>query len=803
MIKNYFKTAIRNLSRHKINAVINIAGLAVGFAAFLLIFLVVQYEQSFDAFHTKKDKIYRVVRVGNNPADPAYAAGLPLPVTPALRSELSHIANITGIADYNNVQVLIPGNNGIPVKKFKEESGMFFAEPQFFQMFDFGLAQGDIKTALNDPDAILLTKATAIKYFGDWVDVTGKIFKVGGHLVKVTGILNDTPANTDFPIKAVLPYTSFSKYMIRINALNWKSIDDGNYCFVQLADGNTLNSLNKSLVSFTNKFVKPIIPDYYLSLQPLNQMHYDGRYTNFNGHTFSKDLILALNLIGLFLLIVACVNFINLTIAQAINRSREVGVRKVLGGSRMQLIVQFLGETVITSFFALLIALLMVLFCLPSLNNLLGIHLVESTLYSSKLIFFMFCGLILVSLVSGLYPALMLSGFKPVSVLKGIGSIDQKQGVLFRRALVVFQFVIAQALILGTLVVTSQLDYFSKADMGFRKNAIVYASIPDDSLGHAKMDYIRNELLKVAGIENVSFSMYSPLSDQGGWNVQLNKDNNAATPDMAISAKIADPNFFSVYNLPIIAGRVYAASDTLREFVVSETVIKKLGIKNPDRAIGRMINVQGHTLPIVGVVKGFHINSLRDPIVPLVMSTAKNGYRMASIKINLSETKPVLAAMENIWNKNFPDYVFEYHFLDQTIANYYKQENQLSKLYTIFSGIAIFISCLGLYGLISFMAVQRKKEIGIRKVLGAPVKNIVMLLSKEFTMLVIIAFFIAAPLAWYFMHQWLQNYTFHINLGIWFFAATILSSISIAWLTVGYTAIKAALANPVKSLRTE
>jgi putative ABC transport system permease protein len=800
MLKNYFKTAIRNLSRHKSNATINIAGLAVGFAAYLLIFLVVQYEQSFDGFHAKKDRIYRVVRIGTNQVSQGYFTGVPIPTTAALRTELAQITNAAAISGNSDGQVIIPGKDGSASKKIKEEGGVFFAEPQFFEMFDFGLIDGDKKTALSEPNTILLTKATAVKYFGDWKGVIGKTLKMNGAFVKVTGVLDNPPSNTDFPIKAVLSYITLAADR---NYKNWISINDGNYCYVELANVVSLSQFNQAFTAFNNRHINTA-QGYKLALQPLSEQHFDARYGNFTGRTFSKDLILALNLIGLFLLIVACVNFINLTVAQAINRSREVGVRKVLGGSRLQLMAQFLGETGITSIFAFLIALLIVLFCLPAINNLLDIHMAASTLYTGKLILFMLCALVSVSLISGFYPAVVLSGFKPATVLKsgGMGA-DQKQGILFRRGLVVFQFVIAQALIIGTLVVTSQMDYFQNADMGFRKNALMYTNFPSDSVARTKIDYLRNELSKIPGVKEVGMSMFA-LTGDGVWAADLRKEgNNSDKADMIVSMKIADPGFFSVHNLAFVAGRPYVPSDTLREFVVNESVIHQLGIRNPDAAIGKRITINRHTLPIVGVVKDFHTNSLRDPIGPIVMSAANRAYHVASMQIDLSKTQAIAATMQSLWSKNFPEYMFEYRFADQTIADYYKQENQLSKLYTIFSGIAIFISCLGLYGLIAFMAVQRKKEIGIRKVLGAPVKDIVILLSKEFTMLVIIAFLIASPIAWYYMHQWLQGYTFHINMGIWFFAATILSSIGIAWLTVGYTAVKAALANPVKSLRTE
>ena len=799
MFKNYFKIAGRNLIRHKSNAFINISGLMVGFAAFLLIFLVIRYEQSFDDFHANRNNLYRVVRIGKNPVNREYRTGVPFPVTSALRSELPQLKNAAAIYGDNNVQVNIKAADGSVLKKFKE-GYVFMAEPQFFKMFDFSLAGGDMNTALQEPNTGLLTKDIAAKYFGDWKNAIGKTIYLYGSDIKINGVLNNPPANTDFPVGVVISYATLVRSG---NANDWGSISDQNYCFVQLNKKVSPDQANKQLAAFVDKHIKPVNPGYDLALQPLSQIHFDARYGNFTGRTFSNDLIVALSLIALFLLIIACVNFINLTTAQAINRSREVGVRKVLGSNRMQLVLQFLGETGITTLLALIGAIAIATLCLPALNNMLDIHLSILVLYSAKFILFIICALLLVTFLSGFYPALLLSGFKPVTVLKSSVSTSHK-GISFRRVLVVFQFVIAQALIIGTLVVASQMDYFSNADLGFDKEAIVNAGFPGDSLSRTKVDLLQNELKKIRGIRQVSFSVFAP-SEGGGWYTDLRTTSNlkGPNPDMVVCMKPADTAYFGLYHLPIVAGRIYFPSDTIREFVVNETVVKNLGIQNPQNAIGKLVSVNGRTCPIVGVVKDFHVYSLRDPIGPVVMTTMKDQYGLANIKINLSQSKTVIAAAQNIWNKYFPDYIFEYNFLDQSIAAYYKQESQLSVLYKIFSGIAIFISCLGLYGLISFMALQRRKEIGIRKVLGSPVRDIVMMLSKEFTILILVAFFIASPIAWYFMHQWLQQYTFRINMGSWFFIATIVCSFMIAWITVGYTAIKAAIANPVKSLRTD
>ncbi len=800
MLKNYLKAAIRSLSRHKSHAVINIAGLMVGFAAFLLICLLVNYEMSFDGFHKNRKVIYRVVRMGKNPVNREYRPGVPFPVTNTLRTDFPQLGNAAAIWADGDVQVNVKAPDGTVLKKFKEAHGVFCAEPQFFQMFDFKLAEGHMESAITEPYTVLLTQDLAQKYFGDWKGAIGKTITMDRIDLTVTGILENPPANTDFQLKAVISYATLEHH---VDMDDWNSISDDNYCFVQLTADDLQGQFDQLLAGFTAKYITPQNPSYRLTLQPLNDMHYDARYGNFSGRTFSRDLILALNLIGLFLLVIACVNFINITTAQSVTRAREIGVRKVLGSKRKQIVMQFLAETAVITLAALMGAVLMVLACRPLMNNLLDIHLPLSMLVGAKFIAIVFGAWLLVTFLSGLYPALVQSGFKPGTVLKLNLVAGHQKGITLRRGLVVFQFVIAQALIIATLVVTSQMSYFRHADLGFRKSAILNASFPHDSVNRTKMDFLRNELLHIPGIEKVSFSASAP-SGGGDWYTALRLPaNQRQEPDMIVCMKPADTNYFHVYDLQLVAGRKYFPSDTVREFVVNEAVVRGLGIHRPADAIGMPIHVGDKTFPIVGVVKDFHVNSLRDPINAVVMTTIKSGYGMANIQIDMGKARSVIAALSKVWGNNFPSYFFEYHFLDQTIANYYRQENQLSKLYKIFSVIAIFISCLGLYGLVAFIAVQRKKEIGIRKVLGAAARNIIVMLSREFTMLILIAFVITAPLAWYFMHQWLQQYTYRISIGIGVFAATIICALCIAWMTVGYTTIKAARANPVKSLRTE
>jgi putative ABC transport system permease protein len=805
MFKNYFTIALRSLQRNKGYAVINIVGLAVGISACLLLFLVIRFENSFDNFHTKKDHIYRVSSEFKGPERSNYSAGVPFPTGQGLRIDYPQLKNVASIYMDDNINVLVQGNNGETLKKFKEESGVFFAEAQFFDMFDFKLLSGNVKNAITEPNTALLTKATAERYFDTWQSAIGKTIKVGRNtFAKITGILEDVPVHTDFPLKVVISYSTLWNTGLRSNMEDWVSTFSFAYCFVELPDNYSPAQFNSSLTGFVKKHKPAEYAKDAMTIQPLSDIHFNDDFGNFNGRTFSKQLITALSLIGMFLLIIACVNFINLATAQAVNRSKEVGIRKVLGSSRRQLVAQFIGETGLITFFAMILALCMVVTTLPLLNNLLRLQLSFHPFSDPPVLVFLGITFVLVTVLSGFYPALVLSGFNPINALKNKVAVSGRGNISLRRALVVLQFVIAQALIVGTVVVVKQMNYFTNADLGFNKEAIINVPFPGDSLSRSRTGVLAAELKQQPGIKTLSFSFASP-SDNYGWNSDFKFNNSPNKTDFGASLKWADTAYFRMYGLQFVAGRMYLPSDTVKEYVVNETLLERVGIHNPADAINKKINLwNGEKVGlIVGVIKDFHATSLRSPINPVLMSTWNDVYQTVNIQIHPGKTKESLAAVEKLWNKTFPNFVFEYTFLDQKIKDFYRQENQLSQLYKIFAGIAIFISCLGLYGLISFMAVQRNKEMGIRKVLGASVSNIVYLLSKEFTLLIIIAFLIASPIAYYFMHKWLEQYAFAIPLSAGIFVLTILASIIIAWLTVGYRALRAALTNPVKSLRTE
>lgn len=801
MIKNYFKTAFRNFKRNKTYAIINTLGLTVGISACLLLFLVIQFESSFDNFHPKKNSIYRVGTEFHNQDGVSYSDAVSFAVAKSLRIDFPQIKEVASIFG-NGGQITIDSNN--QSKKFLEDY-FYYAEPEFFSIFNFEWLQGSAKTSLENPNNAVLTQSTAEKYFGNWKNAIGKTFKFDNkRIFTVTGILKDVPSNSDFPLSVVVPYSALQNTFLKESLNDWVSTYGSAYTFIVLPGGLSVQKFTEDLKVFAKKH-KPVeySKDSYI-IQPLKEIHFDERFGNYNGHTFSHSLITALSLIGIFLLVIACVNFINLATAQAVNRSKEVGVRKVLGSNRKQLALQFLAETAIivcvASFFAAIIALGV----LPFLNKLLEVRITMNFIENSSLIVFLLITALAVTLLSGIYPAVILSGFNPITALKSRITSEMIGGISLRRALVVIQFSIAHILIIGMILVVSQMKFFRTASLGFDKAAIINVPLPNDSINLTKLDYIRDKLSSNTDVQFVSFSYASP-SSENNWHSDFKFDHSAKTTDFSANLKWADAAYFKTYGLTFIAGHAYNNCDTVREFVVNETLLKKLGIRNPQDAIGRQINFWNgvKVANIVGVVRDFNVNSLHMPLAPVVMSTWKSVYQTINIKIKPGSEKAVLPFIEKLWTTTYPDFIYEYHFLDETIENFYKQEDQLSQLYKIFAGIAIFISCLGLYGLVSFMAVQRTREVGIRKVLGASVRNIIYLLSKEFTILIIIAFVISAPIAYYFMHEWLTNFAYRVPLSASIFIFAILSSVLIAWLTVAHRAISAALANPIKSLRTE
>ncbi len=802
MLKNYFKTAFRNLWRNKNFTIINISGLAVGMAVCLCIFLIIQFELSFDKFHSKKDRIYRIYTEQQNEDGARPTSGVPYPLPKAIHNDFPSMTASAVYSDRDDQIIIADESNQQSFKKFKEQEGVFFVEPSFLQIFDFPLLAGEY-TSLKDPNTALLTKSTAEKYFGDWKLAIGKTIKRNNkQLLKITGVLADAPQNTDFQLKILASYATIID-QFRSNADDWQSVASNHGCYFLMPEGMTASSMNTQLVAFTKKYKKEEAERGKQLVQPLTDVHYNGDINNFSDRSVSKALINTMWLIAAFILLIACVNFINLATAQAFNRAKEVAVRKVMGSNRQQLQLQFYSETALVTLFAILLSVGLVVLGLPYISSILELPLTLSFIKNPGMIFFLALIAVVITLLAGFYPALVLSRFNPVTALKSKMKASRTKGISLRRGLVVFQFVIAQALIIGTIIIVKQMNYFRNYSMGFDKDAIVNINFPDDSTARAKLDYLKNKLSAVDGVKSTSFSFASP-ADEGNWSSSFRFDHAEKETDWNANLKWADADYLKTYGISLVAGRNINPSDTVKEYLVNETLLKRLGITDPNQALNKEIDLWDEMkFPIVGVIKDFNAMSLREGIVPILITTMKNFYGTANIKLSTKDINGTLKKVEAVWNEVYPDFVYEQKFLDAKIGNFYNQERKLAELYKIFAVLAIFLSCLGLYGLASFMAVQKTKEVGIRKVLGASVNNIIFLFSKEFLMLIGIAFLIAAPLAYYFMHEWLQDFVYRVNISWWVIALAGLIAIAVALITISFKAVKAAIANPVKSLRSE
>ena len=804
MIKNYFKTAFRNLLRRKNYTIINIAGLAAGIAICLVIFIVIQYERSFDNYHKRKDRIYRVLTEYHHADAPDifYGKGVPVPLPAALRTNFPQAEKVASVYSEHNDQILVLDDNGQPIKKFKEESGVFFTEPSLFDIFDFKWLAGNA-SSLKNPNSVVLTKSIAEKYFGDWQFAIGKTLKWNNRdVLKVTGILANIPVNTDLQLKVVIAFgTGFTADFAK--SANWDGTGSSYGCYILLPANVSASLFNTQLRAFVKKMKSPENKDSHI-IQPLSKIHYDSKTDDFSGKTISPALIRALWLIAVFILLIACVNFINLSTAQAVNRSKEVGIRKVLGSNEWRLKIQFITETFLIVLVSVMLAVIITILTLPFISKILDKPLSFDITYNPDIFLFLSSLTVVVTILAGFYPSIVLSRFNPINALKNKMTAVSTKGISLRRGLVIFQFVIAQALIIGTLIIVKQMNYFIHQPLGFDKTAIVNIPFPADSVGTSKLDYLRNRLSDIKSIQNISFSSNTPVEDDNDMWSTFKFNHAAKETDFYAITKFADDQYIPTYKLPLVAGRNLQASDTAREFLVSEKLVKNLGIVNPQNVLNKEINLWGiMNGQIVGVVKDYNDRSFRRGIDPVLITTVKRGYSQAGIKLMTADVSFAMKSIEKIWNETFPDFVFEYKFLDDKVESFYKQENQLSSLYKIFAVIAIFLSCLGLYGLASFMAVQRIKEVGIRKVLGASVSSVVYLFSKEFILLIAIAFAIATPVAWWFMHKWLLDYVYRIDMTWWIFLLGGIASIVIALITVSFQAIRAAIANPVKSLRTE
>ncbi len=791
MITNFFWSAWRNLKRHSVHSFINISGLALGIACLLLIFSLIRYHLGFDRFHANNDRIYRVITEFHEDKI-RFNTGTPSPLGEAFGRDFAVAEKVARIANLGKRVISTAGD-----RRFEEE--VAFADPSFFDIMNFPLAAGDRTSLLKAPFTAAITQQLAGKYFGT-ADPIGKIIHLDDSLqFTVTAILKNMPVNTDFHAEIYVPFNNLenhSPWMVEKDW--WMSVNKDMQCFVLLKPGVRAADVNDKVLSAisTQHYNKQMAEMFRFKLQPLSDMHFNAALRG----VIEKKSLWALAFIGLLLIITSCINFVNLNIAQALGRSKEIGLRKVLGSHRGQLFLQFMMETGLTVFMAMLLAIIISLLALPYINNLFDVKLSISNAYDSYLLLFLPALFLLIVFLSGVYPGVVIAGFQPIQALKNKVMQHKAGSMPVRKGLVITQFAISQLLIIGTIVIANQMRYSMESDPGFRKDAIVMLPVPEHS--SAKISTLRSLLAQIPGVEKITFCGNAPAASvTPSTGIQL--ASRAENEKFAIYYKAADPGYLSTFGIPLLAGRNLYPSDTIREFLVNETAVKKLQLPSNNDALGKKATINGSTGLIVGVVKDFHNRSFHEPIDAIYMTTSIENYNNCAIKVNMANYASVAPSLEKAWQEAFPQHIYNYTFLDESLAQLYKSDTMILRLIRLFTIISIAIGCIGLYGLVSFMAARRTKEMGIRKVLGANVENIIWLFGKEFIYMLMIAFIIAAPLGWYMMTRWLDTFAYRIHFGAGIFAMAILISLAVAMLTVGYKSIQTALMNPVKSLRSE
>ncbi|WP_018618097.1 FtsX-like permease family protein [Spirosoma luteum] len=794
MFRNYIKIAWRNLVRNKAYASINVLGLALSLTCGILIFTLVNYHYSVDRFHTNADRIYRVVMEAHHEGVD-YSSGVYSPLGRVIREEQTFAEKTARVLSVNGVVLTVPTNGKID----KYRSDIVFAESDFFSILDFPLLQGNAQTALNTPNTAVLTERMAQRFFGA-ANPMGKRFRFDNRMdFTVTGVLKNMPANTDRREEIYLSFANAKQYDEYFNEQNWGNYSGAMQVFTLLKPATTVQTAESALASVMKKYVTDDSNiNNVLKLQPLADIHLN---TNYSGR-INKTNLWVLALIGLLLIVVACVNFINLATAQALKRAKEIGVRKVLGSRPVQLFWQFMAETSLISGLATLLALITAWLTLPLLSQLLQTQLSINLLNDPVLALFLVLSALLVTFLSGAYPGLVLAGFRPVLALSGRLAQRHIGGFPLRRVLVVGQLALSQLLIIGTIVITNQMRYAKQADLGFAKEGVIMMPLPVQD--NAKMSTLKSRFLQLPGVENVSFCYQAP-ADQGINSTTVRFGSRAEDENFLIVTKDADEEYVPTFKLTMLAGRNIIHSDTTNEYILNEAALKALNLKSPQEAVGQMLYTSKGSRkgPIVGVMKDFHNGSFRQTIPPICIRANAGAYISCAVRINLSSTRSSLPALEKIWTDTFPESIYAYQFLDERIADFYALDELMLTLLSVFALIAIFIGCLGLFGLVTFMAAQKTKEIGVRKVLGASVPSILWLFGQEFVRLALVAIVIASPIAWYAMNKWLQNFQYKVDIEWWVFALAGLLAIGIALLTVSFQSIKAALMNPVKSLRSE
>ncbi|MGY4385117.1 putative ABC transport system permease protein [Pedobacter sp. UYP24] len=796
MFKLNLKIALRNLWKYKGYTLINILGLSIGLAGCLLIFIFLNFQFGYDIGYDNGDRIYRVVSSWKYIDGDFFSQGVPKPLIPAVRQDFAQFEKVAGLRQSGGIVRYLGDGTKAAVKKSET---VFYAEPELFEIFNIKWLAGIPDKVLNEPFTITLSRKTAEVYFGKWQDAIGKSLRFNNKDdFRVTGVFEDMPQNSSFPFKLVMSYKSDLDDPVG----SWGSVSSRQECYVKLKEGINVANLSGPMAAFVKKYYKGDGPGKEShNFQALKEIHYDGRFGNFAGKIMPRSEIIGLLVIGVFLLLTACINFINLATAQAISRSKEVGVRKVMGSMRKQLILQFLSETALITIVALLLACVITELSIPGMESLFGEGITFSLFGHSEIYIFMAVLIVVVSFLAGLYPAMVMSGFSPALAIKNKISSANAGGVGLRKSLVIVQFSITAILIIGTLVVMNQMSYVRGKSLGFDSTSIALIDMPSDSISLLKFNTFKDILLKNNSIKSASYCFTAPSASNN--NETSFSYNGSKDADFQVNIKAADEDYFKTFGLSIIAGGQLSRSDTTKEYVVNETFLKKLNVLKPQDAIGKTMSLNGHAGSVVGVVKDFNNSSLRDKISPIAIFSSKSSYSQLAVKMESAQMMNTMKMIEREWNKLYPDYVYGSSFMNERIDNYYETEKVMGVLFKVFSGVVIFISFIGLFGLISFVATQRTREIAIRKVLGATTAELVSMLNKSFLWMVLIANLVAWPITYIFVSKWLTSFEYRAPLNVWPFLLAMSLSVVITLITVSLRSYRAAKTNPIDALKYE
>jgi putative ABC transport system permease protein len=793
MFKNYLKTAFRTLFRQKGYTFINVAGLATGLAFCTLIFLYVRDELSYDRFHEKADRIFRVNAVSQNPEGDFYRTAHPPPLAPALQAEFPELEAVTRIVPRNRVLIRVGD-------EVYQETRFYLADAFFFKVFSFPFLSGGPEAVLMVPGTVVFTETMARKYFGD-TDPLGQVITFeNGIELTVAGVIEDVPSNSHlaFDFLAALDTPG----MAQVGWLgNWRQSSTSTYVLLQ--PDAMPEVLEAKLPGFVDTYLAETLDEseiFTLSLQKLSSIHlYPHLPPEQIWAASNLRYVYLFSIMGLAVLLIACINYVNLATARALRRAREVGVRKILGSTRRQLLGQFLGEASLVAGAALLLALLLVVLSAPAFNTLTGKTFSLAELGD----FYFLLGLlgiwVLVSLGAGGYPALYLSSFRPTDALRRL-TLSGQGGFRQRNVLVVVQFAATVLMVVGTLTVYEQLAFMRNKSLGYDEEQVLVVPLRDTAILQ-NMEALKQEWLNISGVSTVAFSSGVPNAVGGtstaGWE---GADEDGG---LEVNHIMVDRDFMEVFGFEVVAGRGFSSDfpgDAAVAYVLNEAAVQAIGWDEP---VGKNLEIGGNEAPVIGIVKDFHYQSLHQPIGPIVLHFQDPLYRMASLKLRPEQVQETLEAVEAVFQRVSPDRPFEYYFLDETFDNLYRSEERFGRISAYVTALALLLACLGLLGLTASVVEYRTKEVGIRKVLGATVPGIVRLLSTDFLKLVGIAFIVAAPLAYFVVQRWLEDFAYRIQIGPGIFLVTGVLVLFIALLTVSYQSVKAALADPVKSLRYE